>query len=341
MEAVLLRGLDQSASRATSSVERANEKLGIEYSSRPTWTHQADRREAERRTPRTARPAARATSRGLTPLARPRVRTSARAKRALGDRACLIMRISSSSAWTRPRTSLWRGIAHLEAGYHRRRGVLLHFHNFNYKPYWIEPYLPGVREYIQSGGALAMIGGDLSFASGQYGESALRDVLPVDVAGIPAEGPRAFSTDSFKPRLTAAGRNHPVTSLSLDPRANEARWAALPQLQEINRVARLQPGATALLVHPGQAGTRGQPAHRRDLVAPVALVSRAGPARQRVDAPSPRRTWVEPTPPADATRTCSDPFADNPPMWRHPPRPLPGSPAVDSGGEPAGDNWLN
>jgi len=86
---------------------------------------------------------------------------------------------------------------------------LLIFHNFNYKPYWVEPYLPGVREYIQSGGALAMIGGDLSFASGQYGESALRDVLPVDVAGIPAEGPRAFSTDSFKPRLTAAGRNHP------------------------------------------------------------------------------------------------------------------------------------
>ena len=193
MEAVLLQGLDQSASRATSSVERANEKLGIEYSSRPTWTHQADRREAERRTPRTARLATRATSRGLTPLARPRVRTSARAKRALGDRACLIMRISSSSAWTRPRTSLWRGIAHLETGYHRRRGVLLHFHNFNYKPYWIEPYLPEVREYTQSGGALAMVGGDLSFASGQYGESALRDVLPVDVAGIPAEGPRAFS----------------------------------------------------------------------------------------------------------------------------------------------------
>jgi hypothetical protein len=41
---------------------------------------------------------------------------------------------------------------------------LLIFHNFNYKPYWVEPYLPGVRDYIQSGGALAMIGGDLSFA---------------------------------------------------------------------------------------------------------------------------------------------------------------------------------
>ena len=56
--------------------------------------------------------------------------------------------------------------------------------------------------------------------SGQYGESALRDVLPVDLTGISADGPRAFSTDSFKPRLTAAGRSHPVISLSLDAKAS-------------------------------------------------------------------------------------------------------------------------
>jgi uncharacterized membrane protein len=149
---------------------------------------------------------------------------------------------------------------------------LLIFHNFNYKPYWVEPYLPGVRDYIQSGGALAMIGGDLSFASGQYGESALRDVLPVDLTGIPSDGPRAFSTDSFKPRLTAAGRNHPVTSLSLDPKANEARWAALPPLQGINRVARVQPNASVLLVHPSQSTSDGKPA-------PVLAVSDAGKGR--------------------------------------------------------------
>jgi len=149
---------------------------------------------------------------------------------------------------------------------------LLIFHNFNYKPYWVEPYLPGVRDYIQSGGALAMIGGDLSFASGQYGESALRDVLPVDLTGIPPDGPRAFSTDSFKPRLTVAGRSHPVTSLSLDPKANEARWAALPPLQGINRVARVQPGATALLVHPGQSASDGKPS-------PVLAVNNVGKGR--------------------------------------------------------------
>jgi uncharacterized membrane protein len=149
---------------------------------------------------------------------------------------------------------------------------LLIFHNFNYKPYWVEPYLPGVRDYIQSGGALAMIGGDLSFASGLYGESALRDVLPVDLSGIPAEGARSYSTDNFKPRLTPTGRNHPVTSLSLDPKANEGRWASLPPLQGINKVARLQPGASALLVHPNQTSSDGKPA-------PVVAVTEAGKGR--------------------------------------------------------------
>lgn len=149
---------------------------------------------------------------------------------------------------------------------------LLIFDNFNYKPYWVEPFLPGVRAYIEGGGALAMIGGDLSFASGLYGESALRDVLPVDLTGVAHDGPEAFSTDTFKPRLTAEGKSHPVTSFSLDPRANEARWAALPSLAGINRVAGLLPGAHALLVHPTQKSADGKPA-------PVLAVADVGRGR--------------------------------------------------------------
>ena len=137
---------------------------------------------------------------------------------------------------------------------------LLIFDNFNFKPYWVEPYLPGVRAYIEAGGALAMVGGDLSFASGAYGDSALHDVLPVELDGIPRDGPASFSTDSFRPRLTPEGRTHPVTSLSLDEKINEARWAALPQLTGINRVAGLRPGARALLVHPTQKSADGKPA---------------------------------------------------------------------------------
>ena len=137
---------------------------------------------------------------------------------------------------------------------------LLIFDNFNFKPYWVEPYLPGVRAYIESGGALAMVGGDLSFASGFYGESELQSVLPVDLGGIAHEGPGAWTTDTFHPRLTTEGRTHPVTSLHLDEKANEARWMALPQLVGTNRVAGLRPGAHALLVHPSQKSADGKPA---------------------------------------------------------------------------------
>jgi uncharacterized membrane protein len=149
---------------------------------------------------------------------------------------------------------------------------LLIFDNFNFKPYWVEPYLPGVRAYIEAGGALAMVGGDLSFASGLYGESQLQSVLPVNLAGIPHEGPGAWTTDTFRPRLTAEGRTHPVTSLNLDEKANRTRWAALPPLVGINRVAGLRPGARSLLVHPSQKSSDGKPA-------PVLAVAEVGKGR--------------------------------------------------------------
>jgi uncharacterized membrane protein len=150
---------------------------------------------------------------------------------------------------------------------------LLIFQNFNSAPsYKVEPYLPGLRDYVQSGGALAMVGGDLSFASGGYAQTALRDVLPVELEGIPVTGERAYTRDAFRPKLTPAARTHPVTSLSLDPRGNEARWAALPPLEGINRVAKLKSGATALLVHPTARTESGDQA-------PVLAVTDAGKGR--------------------------------------------------------------
>ena len=150
---------------------------------------------------------------------------------------------------------------------------LLIFQNFNSAPsYKVEPYLPGLRDYVQSGGALAMVGGDLSFASGGYAQTALKDILPVELEGIPPTGDRAYTKDSFKPKLTSAARSHPATSLSLDPRANEARWGALPPLEGINRVFRLKPGASALLIHPTQRTESGEPA-------PVLAVTDAGKGR--------------------------------------------------------------
>lgn len=150
---------------------------------------------------------------------------------------------------------------------------LLVFQNFNSAPeYRVEPYLPGLRDYVQSGGSMVMVGGDLSFASGGYANTMLRDVLPVELDGIPAMGDRSLTKDTFKPKLTPEGRTHPVTSLSLDDRANEARWNALPALEGLNRVSRLRAGATALLVHPTAKTEAGEPA-------PVLAAAEAGKGR--------------------------------------------------------------
>jgi len=154
---------------------------------------------------------------------------------------------------------------------------LVIFQNFNYAPYGVEPFLSNVRDYVEGGGALAMVGGDLSFTSGGYGATELRQVLPVE---LPPTAPTAtgagdadLTTDSYKPRLTPEGRTHPVTSLVLDPRENEQRWGRLPALEGINRVPRVRAGATTLLTHPTlKSSGDGKPA-------PVLVASEAGKGR--------------------------------------------------------------
>jgi uncharacterized membrane protein len=154
---------------------------------------------------------------------------------------------------------------------------LVIFQNFNFAPYGVEPFLPGVRDYVEEGGAIAMIGGDLSFASGGYGSTALRDVLPVELPPAPPGFPPGnndadLTVDTFRPKLTPEGRAHPVTSLVLDARENELRWAKLPALEGVNRVPRVRPGAATLLTHPTLRTDGGKPA-------PVLVVGDAGKGR--------------------------------------------------------------
>jgi uncharacterized membrane protein len=153
---------------------------------------------------------------------------------------------------------------------------LVIFQNFNYAPYGVEPFLPNVRDYVEEGGAIAMVGGDLSFTSGGYGLTALRDVLPVELPPVAptleGENDPTLTTDSFRPRLTPEGRTHPITSLSLDARENEARWGKLPPLEGINRVPRAKANAATLLAHPTLKGPDGKPA-------PLVVAGDAGKGR--------------------------------------------------------------
>jgi uncharacterized membrane protein len=131
--------------------------------------------------------------------------------------------------------------------------------NFNFGPYGMAPYLGRIRKFVEDGGALAMIGGDLSFTSGGYAGTSVGEILPVEL--LPDEGDplRLISTDPFRPRLTGAGRGHPITAIRLDLGENEARLAALPPLEGVNRVGPARPGATALLTHPFLTTADGRP----------------------------------------------------------------------------------
>jgi len=124
------------------------------------------------------------------------------------------------------------------------------FVNFAYQPYRaldIERYLPNLRDYVRGGGAFAMVGGDQSFGEGHYASTPLAEILAVD----PAEG-LSSTVESFRPRLTAEGRRHPVTSLVPGEGPNELAWNALPPLPGLNLTLPLpaESGARVLLEAP-------------------------------------------------------------------------------------------
>jgi uncharacterized membrane protein len=143
--------------------------------------------------------------------------------------------------------------------------------NFAYLPYRsleIERYLPNLRDYVRSGGGLAMLGGEQSFGEGRYGATPLADVLPV----VPLDG-AGLVEEPVSPRLTVDGRRHPITALGGGEAASAAAWEQLPPVESLNRTRQLPPGsgATVLLEAPGVL-VDGRPA-------PVVAVRELGAGR--------------------------------------------------------------
>jgi uncharacterized membrane protein len=143
--------------------------------------------------------------------------------------------------------------------------------NFNFAPYGIGAYLGEIRKFVEEGGGLAMLGGDLSFTLGGYAHTPVSDVLPVE---LPEDGPpdRLVDPAPFHLQLSPEGRAHPLTALKLDLQQNAARWSELPELDGTNLVLRAKPNATVLAVHPTRRGTDGRPM-------PVLTVGEAGKGR--------------------------------------------------------------
>jgi len=133
------------------------------------------------------------------------------------------------------------------------------FVNFAYGPYRgleIDRFLPNLRDYVRSGGALAMIGGEQSFGDGGYGDTPLAEILPVE----PLDGQPQAEGDA-RAHLTPEGRRHPVTALAPGEGQSDAAWAALPPVTAVNLTRALPPGQGAsVLLDAPSVQVQGRPA---------------------------------------------------------------------------------
>ena len=127
------------------------------------------------------------------------------------------------------------------------------FDDFSHRAYFNPVYLERVKDFVRDGGGLAMLGGFRSFDSGGYAESALKDVLPVEL-----DNKGTYQTQAtVRPVLTASGKVHPITRLLPDPKANEEAWAKMPPLADLNQVRGAR-GET-LLSASGDGAATGSP----------------------------------------------------------------------------------
>lgn len=147
---------------------------------------------------------------------------------------------------------------------------LVIFQNFEYGPYQMATYLPRIRDYVMRGGSFAMIGGPLSFHSGDYADTPIADILPVELPPRSATG--TIAEGDFAPRIADGMERHPLLELLPDPSQNAVAWARLSPLVGINRVTRVRPGAAVLLSHPRESTADGDP-H------PVLVLGAAGEGR--------------------------------------------------------------
>lgn len=134
---------------------------------------------------------------------------------------------------------------------------LVIFQNFNYQPFFTyqsEELLGNIAQYVRGGGGFVMIGGDRSFDLGEYGNTAIEDILPVNLGTL-----EQSSEEGFVPTLTESGKVHPLTQLSSTTEESQFAWTQLPSMDGYNRIASVKSDAATLLQHPTAKDDAGKP----------------------------------------------------------------------------------
>jgi uncharacterized membrane protein len=96
------------------------------------------------------------------------------------------------------------------------------------------------------GGGLLALGGRLSFDSGRYKGTLIDDLLPLALEGRTVDVAESYAP-VYKPQLTAAGQEHPITRLNEDRAASQKTWNDLPPVSISEVLKTVKPGATVLL----------------------------------------------------------------------------------------------
>jgi hypothetical protein len=121
--------------------------------------------------------------------------------------------------------------------------------------------LQNLADFVRErGGGLLMIAGE-RFSPHAYKNTPLREILPIEVAGLPT--PEAEYAEGFHPELTGTGRFHPIFRFSPDEGKNAEIWNGLPEIFWWSEGYRTMPAAEVLAVHPRRAAPKDQAGGRR------------------------------------------------------------------------------
>ncbi len=113
------------------------------------------------------------------------------------------------------------------------------------------------------GGGFLMGGGLKSFAEGDYWNTPIADILPVEIdparKQVLAQVGIVDDEEGWPFSPTASGYDTPILKLSADPTENRARWNRMPALNSINLLGPAKPGAVVLAERPAEDGQFSEP----------------------------------------------------------------------------------
>lgn len=154
---------------------------------------------------------------------------------------------------------------------------LVIFHNFRFKPFIDKKYLGNIKKFVEHGGAFLMIGGDLSFQSGEYMRTPVEEILPVKMD----RNAKWFSDDDFKAKIVPGLLRHPILSLEKDETRNREIWESMPAIG----------GRNAGLVPVDGAQVLAAESLKSDTPSPVLATRRFGEGRSMVIATDTLWNW--------------------------------------------------